>query len=125
MKRDDDYQVRRQSVANLSDKELEQRFWMQDKSPESQCVSLFAAIQNTFRTQPVTCYVRITFPDAAVIAVVPAAITYFNQSTDINPVSEMPEADLPCLFVNDSQGVRVTSGQQLPEFFGSKSSFLP
>ena len=26
MKRDDDYQVRRQSVANLSDKELEQRF---------------------------------------------------------------------------------------------------
>ena len=27
MKRDDDYQVRRQSVANLSDKELEQRFW--------------------------------------------------------------------------------------------------
>jgi hypothetical protein len=98
---------------------------LQDKSPESQCVSLFAAIQNTFRTQPVTCYVRITFPDAAVIAVVPAAITYFNQSTDINPVSEMPEADLPCLFVNDSQGVRVTSGQQLPEFFGSKSSFLP
>ena len=48
------------------------------------------------------CYVRITLPDAAVIAVVPAAITYFNQSTDINPVSEMPEADLPCLFVNDS-----------------------
>lgn len=27
MKRQDDYQVRRQSVANLSDKELEQRFW--------------------------------------------------------------------------------------------------
>ena len=75
---------------------------LQDKSPESQCVSLFAAIQNTFRTQPVTCYVPITFPDAALIAVVPAAITYFNQSTDINPVSEMPEADLPCLFVNDS-----------------------
>ena len=27
MKRDDDYQVRRQSVANWSDKALEQRFW--------------------------------------------------------------------------------------------------
>lgn len=27
MKRDDDYQLRRTSVANLSDKELEQRFW--------------------------------------------------------------------------------------------------
>lgn len=27
MKRDDDYQIRRASVADLSDKELEQRFW--------------------------------------------------------------------------------------------------
>ena len=98
---------------------------LQDKSPESQCVSLFAAIQNTFRTQPVTCYVRITFPDAAVIAVVPAAITYFNQSTDINLISEVAESDFLRLFIDVTQGFCVTSGQQLPELFRAKCSFLP
>jgi hypothetical protein len=69
--------------------------------------------------------VRITFPDAAVIAVVPAAVTDFNQSADINLISEVEECDFLRLFIDVTQNFCVTSGQQLPEFFGSKSSFLP
>ena len=80
---------------------------LQDKCSESESVALFTAFQYVFSAQPVTFDTRIPFPDAAIITVVPAAITDFNQSADINPVSEMPEAYFPCLPVNVLQGIRV------------------
>jgi hypothetical protein len=84
-----------------------------------------ATVQYTFQAQPVTFDIGISFSDTTVITVVPAAIADFNQSTDINLISEVAESDFLRLFIDVTQGFCVTSGQQLPELFRAKCSFLP
>ena len=54
----------------------------------------------------------------------PAAVTDFNQSADINLMSEVEECDLLRLFIDVTQNFCVTSGQQLPELFRCQCSFL-
>ncbi len=80
-------------------------------------IRLSAALQDTLFRQPVAFHVRIPLPDAAIKAVVPAAIADFDEASDENPVAEMKLAHFTRLLVDVTQGLCVTSCQQLPEHF--------
>ena len=97
---------------------------LQNKRPESQRIALCTAGEDILPAQPIPLYLSVAPADAAVIAVVPAAITDFNQSTDINLVSKMKETDFLRLFVDVTQQFCVTFSQQLPELFRCQCSFL-
>ena len=85
---------------------------MQDKSAESQFISFPATGQNGFLTETVTLNVPVAATDAAIEAVVVAAIADFNQSADKDPVAEITESDLSGFFIDKGQIVCRAFAQQ-------------
>lgn len=72
---------------------------LQDKCAEAQTIAVFAACKDLFFAESVPVDVGVACPDSAIVAVVPAVIAHFNQSPDVDVVSEHGDGSLPRFFV--------------------------
>ena len=79
-----------------------------------------AASQNGFRIQSVPLQVAVTFSDAAVETVVVTTVPYFNESTDIDFVSEMALCYRTCLLHEKVEVFPPALQQKGTQFTGSQ-----
>lgn len=88
-------------------------------------VAMFATIPNHLLTESVAIGSPIVFPDTAIVAVIPAIITYFDQSAYVDSLSEVCGRYFPCLLIDVCQGFIIIVRQQVCELFGGEGALLP
>lgn len=81
------------------------------KGTESQLVSLRATVEDRFTAEAISLYLWISFSYSTVIAIIPAAIADFNQSTDIDIITKTCLCHFLCLSVQICGDIDMGAGQ--------------